>query len=52
MNEKEVARLLKEIMKGEGAYSRDRLTHAGNCVENMKGLAKQALELLEEKKKP
>jgi len=44
-----VVELLKEIARGEGAYSRDHLTHCENCVENMKGLAKKALELLEAK---
>ena len=43
----EVRRLraaLTEIEKGEGAFSLDRLTHASNCVENMKAIAKNALE--------
>jgi hypothetical protein len=34
---------LREIAKGEGAFSRDPLTHAGNCIEYMKRLAVRAL---------
>jgi len=34
---------LKEISKGEGAYSRDRLTHAENTIRAMKDLARDAL---------
>lgn len=34
---------LTEIAKGEGAFSRDRLQHAGNCIENMKAVARAAL---------
>ncbi len=34
---------LKEIARGEGAFSRDHLKHAENCIENMKVIAKQAL---------
>jgi len=44
----QVKKALKEIQKGEGAYSLDPLTHAGNCIENMKDIAEQALKLLEE----
>ena len=42
----EVARLraaLAEVAKGEGPFSRDRFTHAANCVENMKSIAEKAL---------
>ena len=35
---------LKEIAKGEGAFSRDRLEHATNVIENAIDLAKQALK--------
>ena len=38
---------LAEIAKGEGAYSRDPLIHAGNTIDNMKGIAKAALAALE-----
>jgi len=34
---------LKEISKGEGAYSLDRLTHAENTIRAMKDLARAAL---------
>ena len=37
-------RALKEISKGEGAYSLDPLTHAANTIESMKETAKCALE--------
>ena len=46
---------LKEIKKGEGAFSLDHLTHANNTIENMKSLAEDPLssplikQLLEEK---
>lgn len=43
----EIARLreaLKEIQKGEGAYSTDQLEHAGNTIENMKNIAREALK--------
>lgn len=35
---------LREIAKGEGAYSRDQLTHANNTIENMKKIASDATE--------
>lgn len=35
---------LKEITKGEGAYSMEKLKHASNTIDNMKSLAKKALE--------
>jgi hypothetical protein len=35
---------LEEIAKGEGAFSRDHLTHAQNTIENMKRIAVEALE--------
>ena len=42
----EVERLkaaMTEIAKGDGAFNRDRLTHADNCIENMKSIADAAL---------
>ena len=36
---------LAEIAQGRGAYSRDQLTHAENCIEAMKALARAALAL-------
>ena len=35
---------LEEIEKGDGPFSQDPLTHAGNCIENMTSLARTALE--------
>ena len=35
---------LREIEKGEGAFSRDPLEHAENTIDNMKDIARQALE--------
>jgi len=35
---------LEEIAKGEGAFSLDPLTHAGNTIENMKAIARAAIE--------
>jgi len=40
--------IFKEIARGEGGYSRDHLTHAGNCIENMKKLANEGLTVLGE----
>jgi hypothetical protein len=40
---------LKEIALGEGAFSHDQLTHASNCIENMKDIARKALEYVEAK---
>lgn len=34
---------MKEIAKGEGAFSMDKLTHANNTIDNMMSIAKQAL---------
>ena len=39
--------ILKEVQKGEGAYSRDQLEHANNTIENMKELIEKAIELVE-----
>lgn len=36
---------LKEIAKGEGAYSHDQLEHATNTIRNMKEIANEALSL-------
>ena len=35
---------LEEIAKGEGAYSRDQLTHANNTIENMLSIAEKAIK--------
>ena len=35
---------LEEISKGEGAFSRDPLTHASNTIESMKRIAQEALK--------
>ena len=35
---------LREISKGEGRYNRDPLTHADNCIDDMKALAVAALQ--------
>ncbi len=43
----EVERLraaLEEISEGKGAYSMDPLEHAGNCIDDMKELAREALK--------
>lgn len=34
---------LVEIANGEGAFSRDPLEHAGNCIDSMKQIAETAL---------
>ena len=39
---------LNEIAKGEGAYSRDPLTHAGNTITSMKNIATSAIRKYEE----
>jgi hypothetical protein len=35
---------LEEIAKGEGAFSRDPLTHAANCIDRAVATAKKVLE--------
>ena len=40
---REARKALEEIAKGEGEFSRDPLQHAGNVMENMKGIARRAL---------
>ncbi len=35
---------LKEIAKGDGKYDLEPLKHAGNCIDNMKEIAEQALK--------
>ena len=30
---------LRKVAKGEGAFNRDPLTHASNCIESMKAIA-------------
>jgi len=42
----EVKRILEEITEGKGAYSLDPVNHAANCIESMKQLAQDALDLL------
>jgi hypothetical protein len=37
---------IERISRGEGAFSRDRLVHAENCIEEMKSFAKEVLEIL------
>jgi hypothetical protein len=39
----ELRTALEEIAEGSGAFSRDPLTHAANCIDNMKALARAAL---------
>jgi len=39
----EMVEALREIAKGEGAFSRDPLKHAENCIESMKAIAGAAL---------
>ena len=39
----ELETALREIIKGEGAFSRDRLTHATNTIESMQQIARDAL---------
>ena len=45
---KRLKEALHEIAKGRGAYSHDPLSHAENCIEEMKGIAKAALAPFEE----
>ena len=40
----ELEEALRQIAKGEGPFSRDPLTHAANCVENMQKIAIDALQ--------
>ena len=44
----EALEALREIAKGEGAYDQDQLQHAGNCIENMKSIAKAIITKAEE----
>ena len=39
---------LEDIAAGSGAYSLDPLTHAGNCIDDMKATARAALALAKE----
>ena len=41
---KKLEAALREIAKGEGAFSRDPLEHASNTIDSMKGIAKTALD--------
>ena len=40
----ELLAALEEIVKREGAFSRDQLTHAGNVIENMATIAEEAIK--------
>ena len=40
---REARAALQEIVKGEGRYSTDRMTHANNTIEDMIALAVEAL---------
>ena len=40
----ELIEALKIIAKGEGAFSRDPLTHAGNTIDNMISIAEKAIK--------
>jgi len=40
---KELVEALTEVAKGEGDYSRDKLTHAENTIMNMKEIANAAI---------
>lgn len=46
----EMIKLLSKIERKEGAYSRDHLTHAENCIKNMSEHAKECLKLLRKKR--
>lgn len=35
---------LRQIAKGEGRYSRNKLTHAGNTIDDMTAIALSAIE--------
>lgn len=39
----ELLEVLKEIARGEGAFSRDPLEHAENCIEHAKAIAKAVI---------
>lgn len=40
----ELLEALQEISVGRGAYSRDPLQHASNCIDNMVEIAKNAIK--------
>lgn len=42
--------LLEEIIQKKGAYSRDHLIHAENCIDNASKCAKRIKDLLGAKK--
>lgn len=44
----QIKKLLEEIADGSGAYNRDPLQHAENCIEHMKDLARKGIQLIEE----
>ena len=39
----ELLEALEEIVKKEGPFSQDQLTHAGNVIENMASIADKAI---------
>lgn len=39
-------RALKEIMKARGVFDIDRVQHASNCIDEMKTIAQDALDLI------
>lgn len=41
---KDLTEALEEISRGEGAYDMEPLKHAGNVIDNLVGIAKQALK--------
>lgn len=48
---REIERLetaLREIIKGEGAFSRDPLVHASNTIDHLVEIAQEALKIKEE----
>lgn len=48
LEEESLAELFKAIEKKTGAYSRDHLTHAENCIEHMSQCAQEIRKRLQE----
>jgi len=48
----ELVAALEKISRGEGAYSRDELEHATNCITEAVDTASEALALMKPKTKP
>lgn len=46
----ELLKTLTEIKKGDGLFDMDPLHHAGNCIVNMKSLARYAINKITEDK--